>query len=182
MPDKNPSHEAFLRVFLRNEDDLKGYARALMPNWHAVGEVMQEASVVMLRKWDQLQHESEFLPWAKVIVRLEVMKTRQSSARDRLRFSDDVFELLAQDDPNDEAEDMAQRERIALDRCLDEFQPVQRELLFVPYHGHGAVTQLAAESGKTVNSLYKKIARLRLRLTQCVTHRLADSTLGEPLS
>lgn len=179
MSPNHPSHEAFLRVYLRSEDELKGYARALLPDWHTVGEVMQDASVVMLRKWDQLQDESEFLPWAKVVVRLEVLKTRQSFARDRLRFSDDVFELLAEVDVDADTGETAERERKALNRCLDELEPAQRELLLVPYHGHGAITQLSVESGRTVNSLYKKIARLRL--TQCVTRRLADSAFGEPM-
>ena len=105
MAGENQLHESFLKVFLRHEEDLRSYARALLPHWDAVGEVMQEASVVMWRKLDQLRDESEFLPWAKVIVRYEALKARQTAARDRLCFSDEVFELLAasDDDPGEEA-------------------------------------------------------------------------------
>ena len=173
--------EKFLRVFLKHEDDLRAYARALLPTWDAVGEVMQEASVVMWRKLHQLRDESEFLPWAKVIVHYEALKARQTVARDRLCFSEDIFELLAEEDPEDGIENMAD-EREALGHCLGKLESPQRKLVLLPYHGHGAVTELAEESGRTVNSLYKKIGRLRQQLSQCVERQLMKTNLEEGLS
>lgn len=180
MPEPGPTHETFLRAFLAHEDDLRGYARALVPTRDAVNEVMQEASVVMWRKLEQLRDESEFLPWAKVIVRYEALKARQKVARDRLCFSEEIYELLAEDDGSPDGEALAD-EREALRQCLERFDGAQRELVLLPYHGHGAVTGLAESSGRTVNSLYKKIGRLRAKLTECVHHRLNDPTWkGEP--
>ena len=181
MSSDRPSEEKFLRVFLRSEDDLRSYARALLPTWEAVDEVMQEASVVMWRKLEQLRDESEFLPWAKVIVRFESLKARRTFARDRHQFGDDIFELLAADEgcPN---EDQLLREREALTGCLSKLSGTQRELVLTPYRGHGAVKDLAENSGRPVNSLYKKIGRLREKLTQCVEGQLAGAKLREGLS
>lgn len=176
MSDQLPSEEKFLRVFLQNEDDLRSYARALLPTWEVVDEVMQEASVIMWRKLDQLRNESEFLPWAKVIVRFESLKARRTYARDRHQFGDDVFELLAADDGLED-EEMLDRERMALKQCLGKLDPVQKELVLMPYRGHGAVTDLAESSGRTVNSLYKKIGRLRKKLTACVELSLGEMNL-----
>lgn len=176
MPDDAPSQESFLRLFVRHEDDLRSYARALLPNMEAVAEVMQEASVVMWRKLDQLRNESEFLPWAKVIVRFEALKARQTAARDRLCFADDVFELLADEAAGEESEDTMTRERDALSSCLAKLDEAQKKLVLLPYHGHGAVNDLAQQSGRTVNSLYKKIGRLRQKLTQCVERQLVEQT------
>lgn len=142
-------------MFLRYEDDLKSYARSLLPARDAVSEVMQEASVVMWRKLDQLDGESGFLPWAKVTARFEVLKARQTFARDRLCFGEKVFELLAEDDFSDDGEAMA-TEREALSHCLGKLDPAQREPILLPHCGRGAVTDLAAKSNRTVNSLYKK--------------------------
>ncbi|MFT5128311.1 MAG: RNA polymerase sigma-70 factor (ECF subfamily) [Rhodothermales bacterium] len=171
MQNQDPNQETFLRLFLRNEDGLRGHSRALLPNWDAVSEVMQEASVVMWRKLDQLRNKSEFLPWAKVVVRYEALKARQTVARDRLCFSEDVLELLGAEE-RDEGERLA-REREALTGCLRKLDPAQKELVLLPYHGHGAVTELANQSGRTGNSLYKKIGRLRQKLTLCVQRQLA---------
>ena len=177
MTNEPPSEESFLRVFLRNEDDLRAYARALVPTWDTVDEVMQEASVVMWRKLDQLRAENEFLPWAKVIVRFEALKARRTFARDRHHFGDDVFELLAADE-FDPGEEELIRERKAMSHCLGRLDPDQRELVLLPYREHGAVTDLANASGRSVNSLYKKIGRLREKLTQCIEFQLADSAPG----
>ena len=181
MTDESPSEEKFLRVFLQSEDDLRSYARALVPTWEAVDEVMQDASVVMWRKLDQLKNESEFLPWAKVIVRFESLKARRTFARDRHQFGDDVFELLAADEGCPDEDELAS-EREALKCCLGKLDGAQRELVLTPYRGHGAVSDLAEDSGRSVNSLYKKIGRLREKLTQCVENQLAGANLKEGLS
>ncbi|MFD2255221.1 sigma-70 family RNA polymerase sigma factor [Luteolibacter algae] len=166
----------FLQIFLRNEEDLKCYARALLPSWEAVDDVMQEVSLIVWRKMDQLRDPSEFLPWAKVIVRFECLKARRTVARDRHWFSDEVFELLA-DHEFDPDEDLLTREREALESCLGKMDKAQRELVLLPYRGHGGVSQLADETGRPANALYKKIRRLREKLTQCVCQQLAGPGL-----
>lgn len=181
MPDDRTSNELFLKVFLQNEDDLRAYARALLPNWEAVDEVMQEASVVMWRKLDQLQNEDEFLPWAKVIVRFEALRARRTYARDRHQFGDDVFELLAADESAPDQEGLL-RERSAMKDCLASFDAAQRELILLPYRGHGSVIELAESSGRTVNSLYKKIGRLREKLAQCIEAKLAYAEANGEMS
>ncbi len=181
MPSEQPSEETFLKVFLQSEEDLRAYARALLPTWEAVDEVMQEASLVMWRKLDQLREESEFLPWAKVIVRFESLKARRTFARDRHQFGDDVFELIAAGDDSVDEEEL-QQERLAMKSCLGKFDSAQRELVLLPYRGHGAVVELAKDSGKTVNSLYKKIGRLREKLANCIDHELSQSGMKGELS
>lgn len=47
MSESRQKEGQFLQIFLRNENDLKSYARALLPTWAAVDDVMQEASLVM---------------------------------------------------------------------------------------------------------------------------------------
>ncbi len=85
-----PSHlpeSDFLRLFVRNEEALRASARALLPTWEAVDEVMQEASVVMWKKLAQLGSADGFLPWAKVIVRFEALRLRTGRSLNSL-YSD----------------------------------------------------------------------------------------------
>ncbi len=179
MNNKNDREEQFLQVFVRYEDDLKAYARALVPTWEAVDNVMQEASLVIWRKMDQLGDPSEFVPWAKVIVRYECLKARRTAAMDRHCFSTEVLELLADQDAAYDEDKMA-LERVALNQCLGGLGAAQKELVLLLYRDHGGVASLAAKSGRTVNSFYKQIRRLRQKLTRCVGRKLADPTfIGE---
>lgn len=176
----DPSHlpeSDFLRLFVKHEEALRAFARVLLPTWESVDEVMQEASVVMWRKLAQLESADGFLPWAKVIVRFEALRLRREHARDRHVFGDQVLELLARE-AAEVPEVQWERERVALRGCLAELAPHHRELVLAPYAGEGRVTRLAEETGRSVNSLYKLLGRLREKLLLCVETRLAKESLS----
>lgn len=173
MSSPNPITESdFLRLFVKHVAALQAFARVLLPTWESVDEVLQQASVVMWKKLDQLDSEDGFLPWAKVIVRFEALRLRRDRARDRHVFSDDVLDLLANEATN-VAEDVWELERQALRSCLSKLDRHHRELVLAPYAGNGRVTRIAEETGRSVNSLYKLLGRLRDNLTKCVENQLA---------
>ncbi|MFO0821710.1 MAG: sigma-70 family RNA polymerase sigma factor [Gemmataceae bacterium] len=168
----NPDDEQFLRLYLRHEEALRAFARALLPTWEAVDEVLQEASVVMWKKLGQLESASGFLPWAKVIVRFEALRLRRRFSRDRVVFSDAILDLLAAE-ALEVPDSTIDRDRAALNECLAQLSPPERELVLAPYAGDGRVAMLAQQSGRSANSLYKLLGRLRERLMNCVEARLA---------
>lgn len=162
----------FLRLFVKHEEALRAYARVLLPNWEAVHEVMQEASVVMWKKLEQLDSAEGFLPWAKVIVRFEALRLRREFSRDRHVFSEEVLQLLAQE-AEAVPEDRWERERRALQHCLGKLAAHHRELVLASCGTSGNVVRIAEATGRTVNSLYKQLGRLRTSLSQCVKNTLA---------
>ena len=164
--DSSYDDSMFLREFVKHEPALRAYARALLPDWNAVDEAIQEASVVMWRKIDQLKSENDFLPWAKTVLRFEALKTRRKFARDKHVFNDDLIEVLAHEELEDDTPFASMRE--ALDGCLNKMSPSNRDLVMAPYHADEAVTEIAEKSGRTVNSLYKLLGRIRLKLRQCI--------------
>ena len=166
----------FLRLFVKHEQALRAFARVMLPTWESVDEVMQESSVVMWKKLSQLDAADNFLPWAKMIVRFEALRLRRDHARDRHVFSDGVIELLA-DEAAEVDEDLWEKEREALRGCLAQMAAHHRELLLAPYAGDGSVTRLAEEAGRTINSLYKLLGRLREKLAQCVHNKVAKPIL-----
>ena len=151
--DSSYDDSMFLREFVKHEPALRAYARALLPDWNAVDEAIQEASVVMWRKIDQLQSENDFLPWAKTVLRFEALKQRRKFARDKHVFNDELIQVLANEELDDETPFTSMQE--ALGGCLDKMSPSNRELVMAPYHAEQAVTDIAEKSGRTVNSLYK---------------------------
>jgi RNA polymerase sigma-70 factor (ECF subfamily) len=164
-----------MRLFVKYEPALRAYARTLLPDWHAVDEALQEASVTMWEKHQQLRDEAGFLPWSKVIVRFKCLSAISALRRDRHLLSDDVIKLLADEAEADEAEQhFAARE--ALRRCLAQFSERHRELLLAPYAGAGEVSHLAERTGRSANALYKLLGRLRAKLANCVRRKLSLET------
>ena len=80
----------FVRLLMRNEPALRAYSRSLLPDWHLVDEVIQEASVTLWEKFNQLRDEAGFLPWAKVVARFEVLGWLRDKGRDRLVLNEEV--------------------------------------------------------------------------------------------
>jgi RNA polymerase sigma-70 factor, ECF subfamily len=61
----------------------------------------------------------------------------------------------------------------ALQTCLNQFSLEHRQLLLAPHRSTTSVVNLAASLGKSPNSLYKILARLREQLTECIQLRIA---------
>jgi RNA polymerase sigma-70 factor (ECF subfamily) len=164
----------FMRLLLQHENALRAFARSLLPDWIAVDDVLQDASVIMWQKLGQLDNEEGFLPWGKVIVRFHCYRYLEQKKRKGAVFSNELVAILA-----DEAEQISEAEhskrRHALESCLGKLSPPERELVLAPYIHHGRITELAELGGTTANALYKKLGRLRNALRHCVREGLAQS-------
>ena len=170
--ESNNAPEAdFMRLFVRHEPVLRAYARTLLPDWNAVDDALQEASVTMWQKLGQLDSEAGFLPWAKVIVRYKCLQLVERIRREKPLLSDEVLKLLAEEADGTTTEEFV-RLRSALDVCLAEFTEPHQELLLAPYRGAGRVKELAEQTGKSANAFYKLLGRLREKLSTCVELRV----------
>jgi len=175
MNRSRPSRSDFEGLFENHELAFRVYAKVLLPSWDAVDEVMQTASLVMWRKVEELDSPDGFLPWGKVVVRFTAKKYLRNRSRDPLVFDPELIEFLIQDEERQDEVALAQRQA-ALSQCLDALGNDSRQLVLSPYQGHGYLTKLAEASGRTRNSLYKQIRRIRARLEQCVIQQL-DTTV-----
>lgn len=58
---------------------------------------MQEISLALWKKFSQFNPDTEFLKWAYVVARYELLMFRRRKARDRHIFHEDLLELLAEE-------------------------------------------------------------------------------------
>lgn len=165
-PEERESAEDFVRLLTKNERRIRAFIYGLVPNPESVDEIMQEVSVVLWKKFDQYEKGTEFLRWAYVVARYEVLMFRRKKARDRHVFDENLLELLAEEYV--EVEEELSRERRALDKCMAELGELERKLLLTAYAQGQKINQLAEERGTTPMSLYKKLNRLRKKLLICI--------------
>ena len=178
-PNANNAHESFLRLFTRFEGNLRAFVTSLLPTTEGVDDVMQEASVVLWRKFaefDASGEEMEFLSWAFMIARYEVLKYRRGRATDRLQFSEDVMKLLA-DDAIQVCTNQIDRQ-LALHECVKRLESKQQALVKAVYEDGVAIKDVAKQIGRTPTGLYKALARIRDRLTKCVNKMLVANPEG----
>ncbi|MCG8584229.1 MAG: sigma-70 family RNA polymerase sigma factor [Pirellulales bacterium] len=161
----------FVRLYSRYQPTIFAYIAALLPNDVDADDVMSETSVVLWRKWRQLDCDDDFVRWARGVARLEVMRYRRTKARDRVTFSQSTVEMLSD---TIEAEGALQEtRRRALTLCKEELSQTDQQMLDLRYSGNRTARQVAQELGRPENTVYKALARIRRTLFECVRRRIA---------
>ena len=161
----------FLTLFVANERRLRNFARVLVYQSHDADEVFQEASVIMLEKFDSLTPESDFARWACRIILFKVMELRRRRGREKLRFSDTTVEALA-----GHAETMVTKlgERgVALENCIQHLSPTSRGILVERYEFGQEIDTIASKFETTSQAVYRSLSRSRKLLHDCISQFLA---------
>lgn len=163
-------YEAFVAMLVEHEPKTRAYLRSLLPGWHDVDEVMQQSSLVAWRKFDTFHQGTSFAGWFMTIARYEALKHRRNAARSPLVFSDDVWELVA--DEEDAASPGPDSMRAALEVCLAKLAPAQRELVLKTHSPGARINEIAQRAGKSEQALYKTVQRLRAALLECINRTM----------
>ncbi len=166
-------HEQFVGLFARHQFAIFSYILSLLPNWADAEDVFQQTSIVLWRKFDEFDAEgptSNFVRWGCQIARFKVLNYLKKLGRDRHVFSDRLLGLLAHE--GIETAGQLDDERRALNACLGKLQARHRNLLHACYSGT-TIKEVAQRLGRTPNSLYKLLNRIRQRLLRCIEQTLA---------
>ena len=107
----------FIKLLVAHEVRLLAFALSLIPHWADADEVLQEATVLMWKKFEQFEPGMNFLSWGFKIIHLTSKDFRKRQRRSRLQFSDQLADLLSEAAVQ-AADELALRERI-LGECLE---------------------------------------------------------------
>lgn len=164
------NHDQFLRLFVENEEALRGFVRSLVPTLEDAREVMQETAAVLWRKFGELDSPKDFRRWAFGVARFEALAFRRDRARDRHVFGDELVSLLEAEAAV--AGEQCDREERALQSCLEKLPKAHRELIEIAYSPGARIDELAREAGRTPMALYKSLHRIRMALADCIQEYL----------
>jgi RNA polymerase sigma-70 factor (ECF subfamily) len=168
--------EEFVLLYTKTSAALFSYILSLLPSWSDAEDVLQQTSLELWRKFREFEPGSDFMAWACRIARYKALTLIRSRRRDRHVFSLELVERIAE-------EGIAETQRLdaerkALNDCLQKLRASERELLQRCYAVGATIRQVAKEVGRTPNSLYKLINRIREALLHCIEARLAEIDLS----
>lgn len=161
----------FLELYSSNYPRLQFYVTALLPTANDASDVLQETSMVLWRRFDTFELGTNFFAWACKIARFQVMKYRERQGRAARLFDTALLEKLAV-----EASDEHWARSVplqALEKCVGKLSDLDRSLIRRRYQPGVSVQQLAADIGRSANSLSKSLGRIRRTLLECVDRTLA---------
>jgi RNA polymerase sigma-70 factor, ECF subfamily len=169
-PDKT---RLFLALFLQNQRRLYAYILTLLPRRADADDVLQETSLVMWDKFDAAAPPADFLAWARRVAYHKVLDFYKKTHRAEARLSRLFLERVAEAaDGQAEALRLDDR-REALAACYEKLAPKDRDLLARRFAA-GATTRSTSEQlGRSVEAVYKAVAKVRQSLLDCVRKTLA---------
>jgi RNA polymerase sigma-70 factor, ECF subfamily len=171
---QNERYEQFVGLFARHQSAIFGYILSLLPTWADAEDVFQQTSLVLWRKFDEFDladPASNFASWGCQIARYKALNHLKKHGRDRHVFSDDLVGLLADEGIEDTRRLEAQRRALA--GCLGHLHARHRQLISLSYGGGTTIRQVAENLGRTPNSLYKVLNKIRAGLLRCIEKTLA---------
>jgi RNA polymerase sigma-70 factor (ECF subfamily) len=159
----------FLPLFIRFERRIYAYIFTLLPRRADADDLLQETSLVMWDKFEAANPPNDFLAWGRRIAYHKVLDFHKKCQRSQARLSQIFLERISQSTADPQPEDR----REALATCVGKLSPRARDLLTYRFV-EGATTQSTAELvGKSVESVYKALAKLRQSLFECVQKIIA---------
>ena len=156
----------------RHQRRIFSYIYALVPDRYDAEDLLQETSLVICEKFDDFKEGTDFVAWACQIAYWRVRYSRQKFARSKVVFDQEIVDAVAQT-ASTMVEELDER-HVALGNCLQKLHPRDRDLLLVRYESGSGVEEAAKRSGRTLQTAYKALARLRKLLLDCVSTKLAS--------
>jgi RNA polymerase sigma-70 factor, ECF subfamily len=161
----------FIRLLAAHNQSLYRYIFTLLPDADQAQDVYQDAVMTLWEKFGEYRPDEPFLPWAYRFAHFKVLAHRKKNRRQPALLDDDVLNILAEEQV-EENERLEAQLRL-LPGCLDKLTPKERRLLEMRYDGRATVAQIAVETGRLADTLYRVLHRVRKKLLHCIQSRLA---------
>ncbi len=165
-----PSEE-FVQLFSRIQRRLYLHILKQVGSPNDAEEILQETNVVIWNKFHRFELGTNFVAWSFQIANFEVLKYRDRKRSNKLVFSGDILEVIAQE--SEEQEDDLDLRRAALQECLQSLRTADRELIQQRYQPGNTGEGVARQLDRPINSVYQSIGRIRKTLFECINRRLA---------
>lgn len=168
----------FSDYWQQSQRSVRAYLASFLPDGSLLDDCVQEVALVAWQKGPLDEGEQAFLHHSLACARHIGMAARRKFHGDRLKLlSPDVAQALADavetgvapQEPTDRVE--------ALRHCIGRLSDDQQALIRLRYgdDGPGALSTEARRAGKPLETLYKRLERLRALLRECVTRQLNPS-------
>jgi RNA polymerase sigma-70 factor, ECF subfamily len=171
-------YDEFVGLVRLHTNRILGYLDALLLNRDDAEDLFQETCMVLWQKFDEFKPGTNFLAWALRVADRKVMnfQTRQSR---RVAFTAGLRDALIAEIASRKTEDVADS-LTALARCMERLAHGDRRMVTLCYAEGVPVPELADDLGRSSESVYHSLRRIRNGLLDCIHRELKHA--GTPAS
>lgn len=160
----------FFRLFMVHHTRIYTFILMCVPHEADADDIAQDTATVMWEKFDTFSPGTDFVKWGKTIAYNKILDYRKKKARQHVIFSDAMLATLAHEAEN--SLDQVDPRLEALKSCLRKLNTDDRTLLRHRYEESLTIKRIAEQAQRSVQGLYKVMARIHSRLVECVNRRL----------
>lgn len=162
--------ELFMRNWTQAQPIVASYIGSLVANFHEVEDILQDVSVILLRKISEFDAKGSFVAWALGIAKREVLVSRRSHARSFILARPDIVDIVA-DTYAELAPELEGRSH-ALKQCVERLGHRAWELLKLRYEDSLHPREMAERLGMAAGAVRTALSRTRDTLRDCIERRL----------
>jgi RNA polymerase sigma-70 factor (ECF subfamily) len=133
-------------------------------------EVLQRTNLVICQKAADYQPGTSFEAWAFTIARFQLMAWRKNQSRNRLVFSDTVYEQIDSKTELSQADDDARVN--ALKDCVKQLNVDENKLLEQRYREDLPLATIASTMNMSLDAIGMRLSRIRKKLGKCIQQNL----------
>jgi RNA polymerase sigma-70 factor (ECF subfamily) len=179
MSEEHDRKLEFAEYLRRHQAQVYGYIHVLVRDLNDADDLFQQTVTILWKKFDEYERQRSFLSWACGVARFEIANFLRARSRHRLYFSDELNLALVEAQealPPDELEER----RAALAQCLRKLRERDRKLLEACYADED-VSAVAQRAGRSPQSVYNSLRRIRRALFECILRTLAQQSRVEAI-
>ena len=149
---------------------LYGFILKRLADQDQARDVLQRTNLVICQKAGDYKPGTSFSAWTFTIARFQLMAWRKNQSRNRLVFSDTVYEQIDRKTEPSEANDDARVD--VLKDCVKQLNVNERKLLEQRYQEDLPLTTLASTMNISLDAIGMRLSRIRKKLGQCIQQKL----------
>lgn len=172
--DADDRGEIFLRTLAEHERWLAAYVYSLVSRAADADDILQECKVTLWKQFSTFTPGTNFRAWARTIALHQVLNYRRSEQRRPWSPADREFIEAVAGEIERRGEQL-ERQADGLRHCLRKLPEPHRAIVVSRYYEDRSIDEIAAQSGRTAEAVYRLLSRIRAVLNDCINRQLAAS-------
>lgn len=168
--------EELLHKYYAEQDKLRGYVFAAVREYHATEEILQAVAIVVAQKAATFDLARPTTPWFMGIARNKILQWFRTKGRDANTISFDVLDDCIPHMHPFALPEISYRQH-ALNHCLNRLPAKQKKIIELRYIDQCDCPDIATQLGRSIQSIYSLLKRLKAELRKCVELRLQPKKL-----
>jgi RNA polymerase sigma-70 factor (ECF subfamily) len=166
----------FLRLIMANQRPIYAFILSMLPNRDDAEDIFQETVLVMWSKFDSFERGTSFAAWGTTVARYKILQAHRRNVRHNFRLSQAAIQSVQ--NHSDNFVQHIERRMKALRKCVRKLNNRDYELIQMRYEHELSIKTIAERLNRSVQSIYKRMARINDSLIRCIRRTLSTEELA----